>query len=210
MIENLANNRSAWGNRLWHDGRMKQAVEQFRLARHGYQKSIDLRPTRADMDPAWFFVSCPDPQFRDPAQAIRLAEMGRKQRPSDPYYPQMLGLAHYRLGNWQKAVAALDASGQLISAGNRATVLRPGWSMPFLGTLRYARFVLAMAHWQLSQQEQETEKAEQHQQTARQYFEQAVQEMQTPARGDAELHRFRAEAAELLGIPVPVVAPEPK
>jgi len=74
--------------------------------------------------------------------------------------------------------------------------------VPYLGALRYRRFVLAMAHWQLGRQEQQTQKAGQHQQTARQYYQQAVQEMQTPARGDAELRRFRTETEQLLGIPV--------
>jgi hypothetical protein len=50
-------------------------------------------------------------------------------------------------------------------------------------------FVLAMAHWQLGEQEQ-----------ARAWFDKSVAWMDKGLKNNAELRRFRAEAAELLGV----------
>ena len=53
-------------------------------------------------------------------------------------------------------------------------------------------FFLAMAHWQLSDKEQ-----------ARKWYDQAVEWMEKNKPEDEELLRFRAEAAALLGLPIP-------
>ena len=49
-------------------------------------------------------------------------------------------------------------------------------------------FFLAMAHWQLGEKDK-----------AREWFDKAVKWMDKGKKDDAELKRFRAEAAELLG-----------
>ena len=50
-------------------------------------------------------------------------------------------------------------------------------------------FFLAMAHWQLGEKDE-----------ARQWYDQAVEWMEQKQPDNDELRRFRAEAAELLGI----------
>ena len=50
-------------------------------------------------------------------------------------------------------------------------------------------FCLAMAHWQLGKKEE-----------ARNWYDEAVLWMDKNAKKNEELHRFRSEAAELLGI----------
>jgi tetratricopeptide (TPR) repeat protein len=84
-------------------------------------------------------------------------------------------VAQYRLGDWKAALVALEKATSLRKQNNSTD-----W------------FVLAMAHWQLGDKEQ-----------ARKWYDQAVRWMDKNKPQDEELRRFRAEAAELLGIPEP-------
>ena len=70
-------------------------------------------------------------------------------------------------------------------------------SMKLQGENSFDFFFLAMAHWQLG-----------HEDEARTWYDQAVEWMQKNKPDDAELRRFRAEAEELLR--VPVAAPKPE
>src|SRR5262249_12345556 len=56
---------------------------------------------------AWFLAPCPDARFRDPRQAVRLARMAHDKVPTNQFYCQALGVAHYRAGDWKAAVAVL-------------------------------------------------------------------------------------------------------
>jgi hypothetical protein len=93
--------------------------------------------------------------------------------PQDGAYWNTLGVAQYRVGNWPAAIEALNKSRQL----------RGGDSFDF--------FFLAMAHWRLKEKSQ-----------AEYWWEQAVRWMEKHQPTDADLRRFRAEAAAtLLGFP---------
>jgi tetratricopeptide (TPR) repeat protein len=92
--------------------------------------------------------------------------------PRDARVWNTLGVAHYRTGDWQAAIAALDKSMALGRGGDSID-----W------------FFLAMAHWRLGNKDE-----------ARQRYVRAVQWMEKNAPGNEELIRFRAEAAELLGV----------
>jgi uncharacterized protein HemY len=82
-----------------------------------------------------------------------------------------LGVAQYRKGDWKAAVEALMKSAQLRNGGD---------SFDF--------FFLAMAHWELNEEEE-----------ARAWYDRAVAWMDRNAPQNEELQRFRAEAATLLG-----------
>ena len=84
-----------------------------------------------------------------------------------------LGTAQYRSGNWHAAIESLEKSEQL----------SPG---EYFGD---NAFFLGMAHWQLDEKED-----------ARKWYEQAVEWMEKKKPNDDGLKRFRAEAAELLGV----------
>src|SRR5260370_18294218 len=87
-----------------------------------------------------------------------------------------LGVAHYRNGEWQEAVTALEQS---------LTLQKVGSSTDF--------FFLAMAKWQLGDKDE-----------AREWYDKGVKRMAEETTKDAELRRrFRDEAAELLGIKPP-------
>ena len=98
---------------------------------------------------------------------------------ADPWLGTWLGRitssASYRAGDWKDAIAALE----------KAEGLAPGKS------LAYNAVFLAMAHWKLGEKDK-----------ARQWYDRAVNWMETNKPTDPEIVQFRAEAAQLLGIPL--------
>ncbi len=123
-------------------------------------------------DSAWFLATSADLRWRDPVQAVRLARKAVEGAPQERTFWNTLGAAHYRAGNWDDAVQALNRSMQLGQGGDS-----------------FDWFFLAMAHRQLGYKEQ-----------ARKWYDQAVHWMEKNNPQDEELRRFRAEAAELLGV----------
>jgi tetratricopeptide (TPR) repeat protein len=121
---------------------------------------------------AWLLATCPDPKFRHPAEAVRLAKRAVQLAPKAGANWNTLGVAHYRAGEWRAAVAALTKSMELGKGGEALD-----W------------FFLAMVHWHLGAKEQ-----------ARTWYGKAVHWMDMYDPRDDELRRFRAEAAALLGI----------
>jgi tetratricopeptide (TPR) repeat protein len=121
---------------------------------------------------AWFYATSPDLKLRDAEMALRFAKQAVKIAQKQGTYWNTLGAAHYRSGNWKDAIAVLDKSMELRKGGDS-----------------FDWFFLAMAHWKLGDKEK-----------ARTRFDQAVQWMDKHQPADEELRRFRAEAAELLGI----------
>jgi len=121
---------------------------------------------------AWFLANFEDPRLRRVDRALELATLPIKQAPNNPKIWTTLGAAEYRAGNWQAAVEALQKSREL----KYYNVARTG-------------FFLAMAHWQLGQEDE-----------ARQSYQKAAKWMEQNDPEDNDLRRFRTEAAELLGI----------
>jgi serine/threonine protein kinase/tetratricopeptide (TPR) repeat protein len=120
---------------------------------------------------AWLLVTCSDETFRDPCLAVALARASVELEPAEGGFWNTLGVAYYRAGDWDDAVAALEKSEKLAPGKSVA------WNL----------FVLAMTHERLGQTEQ-----------ARKEYEEAVKWMEKNRPGDKELHGFRAEAEELL------------
>jgi tetratricopeptide (TPR) repeat protein len=92
--------------------------------------------------------------------------------PREGFCWNTLGVAQYRAGDWQAAIAALEKSVELRRGGDS-----------------FDWFYLAMARWQLGDK-----------QDAHKWYEQAVDWAQKNAIVSEELQRFRAESAALLGI----------
>jgi WD40 repeat protein/tetratricopeptide (TPR) repeat protein len=124
---------------------------------------------------AWLLATCPDPKFRHPGEAVRLAKRAVQLDPKAGANWNTLGVAHYRAGEWRAAFAALTKSMELGKGGEALD-----W------------FFLAMVHWHLGAKEQ-----------ARTWYGKAVHWMDRYDPRDDELRRFRAEAAALLGIKDP-------
>jgi tetratricopeptide (TPR) repeat protein len=152
---------------LSQKGRWEEAIAEYREA---------LRLNRANDTAqnalAWLLTTCPDPQLRDPGEAVRLARMATELAPRNGSYWNTLGIAQYRAGDWTAAITALNKSMQLRRSGDSTDY-----------------FFLAMAHWQLGEKDQ-----------AREWYDKAVQWMDKNKPEDDELRRFRAEAAEMLKV----------
>jgi len=143
-------------------------------ALQGYRRVIELSPKNAvaHNNLAWLLATCPDCKFRDPRQAVEAAKKAVELTPTEGNHWNTLGVAHYRAGDWKAAIVALEKSVQLRKGGDS-----------------FDRFFLAITHWQLGNKE-----------TARKWYDQAVQWMEKNNPEDSELRRFRTEAAALLGV----------
>jgi hypothetical protein len=137
---------------------------------------LDHRRTLASMNHlADFLAHASDMKFRDPPRALELAKKAVELSPKTADYWVTCGGARYRTGDWKGAIADLE----------KAIGLRTP-DHPFNAD---AGLFLAMAHWQLGEKDQ-----------AREWFAKSVQWMWKGTKEDTELKRFRAEAAELLGV----------
>jgi eukaryotic-like serine/threonine-protein kinase len=157
-----------------------------------YRRAVDLVPN--DPDPlnnlAWVLATCADTKLRDAAQAVTLAtkavELSVKQGDDRDKarslqfsnYWSTLGVAHYQAGNLKEAIAALQNSLDNAPTTDRAYVCED-W------------LVLAMANWKLDRKDE-----------ARKLYDRAVDWIVKTKPKEEEIRRFRAEAAELMGIEV--------
>jgi tetratricopeptide (TPR) repeat protein len=154
---------------------------------------------------AWLLANAPDKKVRNPARAVELARDVVQKAPEKKFAWNTLGAAYSRAGDWNNAISALERS----------------MDMGYGGGVAHDFFFLAMAHWQLGKaagsgqgaggEGEKTTAPEQarHRQEARKWYDRGVAWMETHQPKNEELMRFRAEAAELLGIkePPPSKAP---
>src|SRR5262249_315431 len=128
---------------------------------------------------AWFLVSHRDARLWKPADAVRLAQQAVKAQSKWANYWNTLGVAHYRNGDNQAALAAPKSSMELGAWK---------WSMDLgAGGSSSDWFFMAMVTWKLG------DRAE-----AQMWFDRALQWMDKHGPNDDELRRFRAEAQALL------------
>jgi tetratricopeptide (TPR) repeat protein len=162
----------------------KPLISKWLEINHGESSETSFRPW-ATSYLAWFLANSPESsRDRDPARSVDLAKKAVAATPQEGSFWHMLGVAQYRAGDWKLALTALEK----------------GMGLPKLVGLARDdctdRIFLAMTRWRLG-----------HHDEARQWYDQAVEWMETRKRRDPELLRFRTEAAALLGIKE---QPEPK
>jgi serine/threonine protein kinase len=110
-----------------------RAIEQCRLALpHDGQGEIAN-------DLAWYLVDCPAEALRAPAEAVRLARKAVTRAPEMGEFWNTLGVAHYRAGEFQSAVIALNRSVELRSGGDTADHFFLAMAYERLGARKQAR-----------------------------------------------------------------------
>ncbi len=160
---------------------------RFDVARKGYEEALAAlrrilsartpEVQRCMADYAWMLAAATDPGCRNPRRAIELANELIQNSPKVRDVWTTLGVAHYRAGAWNDAIAALEKSEAAV----------PGVFTAANG------FFLAMAYCQLGQKEK-----------GREWYAKAVQSAETASQPTRrELAQFRAEASHSLGIPDP-------
>jgi Flp pilus assembly protein TadD len=138
------------------------------------RKAADSRPNDSDYlsFPTWLLVQSHFYELRDPARAVELARKAVELAPDDGSAWNILGAARYRAGSWKAAITAVEKAMALKGAGDS-----------------FDWFLLAMAHWRNDEPD-----------AARRWYDRAVQWMEQNQPQNEELRRFRAEAAEVLGL----------
>jgi WD40 repeat protein/tetratricopeptide (TPR) repeat protein len=169
------------------EAHLRMGVALRRLGRYpeaiaAYEEAVRLNPQSASECNylAWLLASCPKPELRDPKRAVELARRATELAPENLAYWNTLGVALYRTGDWSGTIAALEKSQELDHKGF---------------ALGHNALFLAMSHWQLGDWEM-----------AYAWYEEGVdfadrnkEALAKDERGE-EIVRFRAEAAELMGI----------
>ena len=147
-----------------------------RDAARNYRLALILDPdyALAHNNLAWVLVSLPsDPAF-DPIQGLALAQKAVALEPNKWMFVHTLGVAAFRARDWKTAIESFQKS------------------MSFTGGGAHDFFFLAMIKWHQGNKNE-----------ARSFYDKAVAWTDTNKPGDFELQQFHAEAAALLGLPVP-------
>jgi tetratricopeptide (TPR) repeat protein len=162
-------------NTLLQRGRLLQAGGRYAEAGTALRAAVDVTADHAVAlnNLAWFLLTCPDTQFQAPAEARALAERAVQAAPKNGAIRNTLGVAYYRTGDYQTAIAVFEEATRLRAGGDSHD-----W------------FFLAMAHARRGSRDQ-----------ARTWFDQAARWMEKNAPDDDQLRRLRAEAAALLPQP---------
>jgi tetratricopeptide (TPR) repeat protein len=136
-----------------HRGFINLRRRELERAIDDFEKAIQLAPSNAYRRSyfAWQLAAVPDPSVSDPARAVAFATKAVELEPSKGPYWTTLGVAQYRAGEFDSAAESLTRSLELDPDGR--------------GFPRNALF-LAMAHWQMGEQE-----------TSRQWYDKAAQWM---------------------------------
>jgi tetratricopeptide (TPR) repeat protein len=148
----------------------QQMADQFS---EGTEQKFYLAKCHADL--AWILAIHPDRRPHDAAEALEHARRAVELNPADHDWWHTLGVAHCRMGQWKEALAAIEKSRQLEKHTGPID--------------SFDRFFEAMAYAGLGDRVK-----------ARRCYDEGVQWMEKHLPDHADLRRFRAEAAKMLGI----------
>jgi superkiller protein 3 len=139
-----------------------------------YKKALELDPkyATAHNNLADILANSADPKLRDPVQAVAEAKRATELDPKLGIAWSTLGEAYYRNGQWQEAITALDKALALLKGDDGE-----------------AFFFLAMAHHRAG-----------HNDEAHKWYDKGIEWMDKHAPKDPTLLRYRAEAADVLGV----------
>jgi serine/threonine protein kinase len=175
----ICQSHNGLGEVLLATGAAKEATVEFREALRWHDLMLARRYPANLGDPeracAWFLVTCPAQELRDPQRALQLARLNPEGLTNGGWLGvsrcrHMLIVAQYRAGDCNGAWGTVTKFGAKSSDGP-------------------VGFVIAMTLWQLDRKKE-----------ARDIYEQTVRWMAKNKPRDLELRRFRAEAAALLKV----------
>ncbi len=173
----------------WSAEHYTQARDEFRriLAMAETLPEASLPPTsrntlaRLYNGWAWLLATCPETSMRNPQEAVTYARRAIDLAPNDRDIWNTLGVAYFRMGDWEQSRSALYRSIELADEGDA-----------------FDWFFLAMIHSQFG-----------HEERAHDWYDKAVEWSHQRRPGNGELYRFQVEAAQMLGLPKPDRIPTP-
>jgi serine/threonine protein kinase len=181
--------RVGLGNVLFESGKPDEAVREFAAARKDYEDMLALNSGVQNLGRvyAWFLLTCPVRELRDPKRAFDLAReaLTRHQDWNAVPYHKLMGLAACRMGDWKVSLDSLHnvpAPGWEKLPWNTEALDRPGWDGWFW-------FTEALDRWHLGETK-----------AAREAFNQGERWVAKNGSANLDLRRFRAEVATLLGV----------
>jgi tetratricopeptide (TPR) repeat protein len=131
--------------KLWvaraHRGELYNRLGRYREAFADYRKVLEQQPE----DPwamntlAWHLATCPDRKFRDPKQAVTLAQQAVRLQGKQGNFWKTLGIARHRAGDWKGAVQALTQGQALRGGGDACDWFFLAMAYQQLGKLKEAR-----------------------------------------------------------------------
>ena len=162
-----------------HQGKLLLGAESFREAfSHFEQVLSESSPEsslhyRAKNSLTSALATCPMPQFRNAQRVIKYSKEALQLAPLSGDSWNLLGIGHFRAGNWDEAIEALSSAVELRNDGDASD-----------------HYFLAMAHWQRGDKEY-----------AKKLFRQGTQLVSAVEQtSDFDELNFRQEAEKLLGI----------
>jgi tetratricopeptide (TPR) repeat protein len=168
-------------------GAWDKAIAEYRGAIRDFPKDKN-----AYRELAFLLANCTDVRLRDTVQALEAAHKAVQMAPGDPPCQLVLGSAHFRAGNWEQAVAALERS-------NASPDVTPAGSA-------YAGVFLAMAHAKRG----DPDRANASFARVARWMQENRRWIETTPIVEEELPRLLAESAELLSIEQPLASvPKP-
>ena len=157
-------------------GQVDQAASYCAEGRAVFEKMVEAYPA----DPAalnqlaWFLVTCPVENLRDPARAVRLARKAAAPVIENNWYVSTLGAARYRTGDFRAAADNLNFAMRQRNLPLESDEL----------------FVLAMAHHQLGETE-----------AARRNYDEGLRRLEwLDIHPSDRRQQLREEAAAVLGV----------
>jgi tetratricopeptide (TPR) repeat protein len=104
-------------NTLLQIGQVSEAVSHL-------ERVLAIRPddAEAQKNMAWVLATSPDPQLRNGARAVGLAESANRQRPNDAIFGATLAAAYAEAGRFAEAISAAEAALQTSDATRNAAL----------------------------------------------------------------------------------------
>ena len=106
---------------IHHQGRIEEAATHFREAFSRFEQTLRAADeagssqTKAMNALRWNLLTCPLSQFRDPRRALEMTNTLLQSDPLSADYWTSVGLAHYRMRQWDEAITALQKSHELFA-----------------------------------------------------------------------------------------------
>ena len=112
--------------RLWSAGRHEWNEPADSTVMSDLEKLGDAHTLVLANNLAWALAVCPDSRLRNPRRAVALAQAAVRAKPRDVRFHNTLGVAHYRVGDWDQGLGRARAIDRAPQRRRRLRLVLPG------------------------------------------------------------------------------------